>query len=189
MALPIIEIRLPDWVDEVVDFEHTYETDDERMTLAVELALHNTERWTGGPFGAAIFEVGTGRLVSVGVNLVVPNHNSMLHAEVVACMMAEARLQSFTLKVPSLPAHELVTSCEPCAMCLGATLWAGIRRIVCGATRTDAAEIFFDEGPVFPESWDYLRERGVEIVREVLRDEARTVLLRYAELSGTIYNG
>jgi tRNA(Arg) A34 adenosine deaminase TadA len=74
-------------------------------------------------------------------------------------------------------------------MCLGATLWAGILRIVCGATRADAAQIFFDEGPVFPESWDYLQARGVDVVREVLREEARAVLVRYAKLSGTIYNG
>ena len=62
-------------------------------------------------------------------------------------------------------------------------------RLVCGATRDDAAEIFFEEGPVFPQSWDYLRERGVDIVREVLRADARAVLIRYAQLSGTIYNG
>ncbi len=189
MVLPRIEIRLPAWVDQVVDFQRLYETAEQRMGLAIELALENTLRRTGGPFGACVFEIDTGRLVSVGVNLVVPSHNSMLHAEVVACMMAEARVGSYTLKAPALPAHELVTSCDPCAMCLGATLWAGILRIVCGATRADAAQIFFDEGPVFPESWDYLQARGVDVVREVLREEARTVLVRYAKLSGTIYNG
>jgi tRNA(Arg) A34 adenosine deaminase TadA len=186
--LPKIEIRLPAWTSDLVDFNRLYPTDEERMQLAIELSRENTERRTGGPFGAAVFETETGRLVSVGVNLVVPLNNSMLHAEVVAFMMAEASLASFTLKRSGMPAHELVTSCDPCAMCLGATLWAGVRRIVCGATRDDAAEILFDEGPVFPESWDYLGMRDIEIVREVLRAEARAVLVQYEQQSGTIYN-
>ena len=43
---------------------------------------------------------------------------------------------------------ELFTSCEPCAMCLGASLWSGVKRMVCGATKDDAQAIGFDEGKV-----------------------------------------
>jgi len=82
-----------------------------------------------------------------------------------------------------------VTSCEPCAMCLGATLWSGVRRLVFGATRDDAAKLEFDEGPVFPESYKYLEARGIEIVRGMLHDEAAAVLERYRALNGAIYNG
>jgi tRNA(Arg) A34 adenosine deaminase TadA len=74
-------------------------------------------------------------------------------------------------------------------MCLGATLWSGVRRLVFGATRDDAAKLAFDEGPVFPESYRYLEERGIEIVRGMLRDEAAAVLDRYRARSGVIYNG
>jgi tRNA(Arg) A34 adenosine deaminase TadA len=98
-------------------------------------------------------------------------------------------VQSFTLNAPHLPAHELVTSCEPCAMCLGATLWSGVRRLVYGAGREDAARLHFDEGPVFPQSYHYLEERGITIVRNLLRDEAVAVLGEYQAQSGTIYNG
>ena len=187
--LPRIEIALPDWIDDVVDFERTYDTIQDRMRLAIDLSRENILRSTGGPFGAAIFELESGRLISVGVNLVVPLNNSALHGEMVAFMLAQARLGTYSLNAPSLPAHELVTSCDPCAMCLGATLWAGVRRVVCGADRDDAGEIMFDEGPVFPESYDYLTARGFEIVHGVLRDEAREVLKLYAHKSGTIYNG
>jgi len=159
------------------------------MRLAITLSRENTVRGTGGPFGAGVFESGTGRLVSVGVNLVVPLRNSALHAEMVAFMMAEARLQSFTLHAEELPVHEIVTSCDPCAMCLGASLWSGVRRVVCGATRDDAGEIHFDEGPVFPASYEYLRARGIETIHGVLRDEAREVLALYANTRGKIYNG
>ena len=159
------------------------------MRLAIALSRENILRQTGGPFGAAIFESDSGRLISVGVNLVVPLNNSALHGEMVAFMTAQTRLGTFTLNAEGLPAHELVTSCDPCAMCLGATLWAGVRKVVCGASRDDAGEIFFDEGPVFPESYEYLRSRGIEVIHGVLRDEAREVLGLYAHRSGTIYNG
>jgi tRNA(Arg) A34 adenosine deaminase TadA len=83
----------------------------------------------------------------------------------------------------------MVTSCEPCAMCLGATLWSGVKRLVYGATREDASRLAFDEGPVFPESYRYLEARGLEIVRGVLRDEARGVLELYRATGGAVYNG
>ena len=187
--LPKIEIELPAWVADVVDFDRVYPSADDRMRLAIALSRENILRETGGPFGAAIFESESGRLISVGVNLVVPLNNSALHGEMVAFMTAQTRLGTFTLNAEGLPSHELVTSCDPCAMCLGATLWAGVRRVVCGASRDDAGEIFFDEGPVFPESYDYLRSRGIEVIHGVLRDEAREVLGLYARRSGTIYNG
>jgi tRNA(Arg) A34 adenosine deaminase TadA len=157
------------------------------MRLAIALARKNVESRTGGPFGAAIFECSSGRLVAGGVNLVLPMKNSMLHAEVVAIILAEHRLQSFTLGIESGTAHELVTSCEPCAMCLGAIHWSGVSSVVTGATKQDAEETRFEEGPVFPESYQYLEQRGVTITREVLREEARAVLRLYATMSGEIY--
>jgi tRNA(Arg) A34 adenosine deaminase TadA len=147
------------------------------------------DRGDGGPFGAAIFEADTGRLVSVGMNSVVRYNNCTLHGEMVAFMMAQRRVGSFTLSRPGLPVHELHTSCEPCAMCLGATLWSGVKRVVYGAAREDASRLNFEEGPVFPESYKYLEDRGITIVRNVLRDEARAVLDAYRAKSGKIYNG
>ncbi|MBI2407279.1 MAG: nucleoside deaminase [Gemmatimonadetes bacterium] len=183
-----VVVTLPDWVASVVDWGRSYATDEERMRFAIALSRLNVERGTGGPFGAAVFEQQSGQLVGVGVNSVVRLRNSSLHAEVVALMLAEQRRGSFTLSAPNLSRHELVTSCEPCAMCLGATLWSGVKRLVCGATRDDAMRLGFDEGPVFPASYDYLTHAGIEIVREVCRTDARAVLEQYAARSGPIYN-
>ena len=158
------------------------------MGVAIELARWNVLEETGGPFGAAVFERESGRLVGVGVNLVVPLANSALHAEMVAFMTAQARVGSYTLAGDGLPVHELATSCEPCAMCLGATLWSGVRRIICGATRDDALRLAFDEGPVFDASYAYLAQRGVVVEREVRRDEAAEVLALYRSRAGVIYN-
>jgi tRNA(Arg) A34 adenosine deaminase TadA len=101
--------------------------------------------------------------------------------------MAEARLQTHSLGAAGVPPHELVSSCEPCAMCLGATLWSGVRRLVAGATKADAESIGYDEGPVFPESYAYLERKGVEVVRGVRRDAARALFAAYAAAGGEIY--
>src|SRR5690606_6868226 len=158
--MPELTIACPAWVDDIIDFDARYTDDESRMRVAITCARENVIRGTGGPFGAAVFDE-TDRLVAVGVNLVVPLHNSCLHAEIVAFMMAQARVASYTLQRDDLPAHELYTSCEPCAMCLGAVLWSGVRRVVWSALREDAGRIQFDEGPVFAASYDYLRARGI----------------------------
>jgi tRNA(Arg) A34 adenosine deaminase TadA len=183
-----IEVGYPDWMKDAVDWDATYATDDRRMRLAIELARQNVLHGTGGPFGAAVFESVSGSLVSVGVNSVVRSNNSVLHAEVMAIMLAQHRVGSYTLHGSGLPQHEIVTSCDPCAMCLGAVLWSGVRRMVAGADRADASALNFDEGPVFPESYAYLDARGVAITRGVLRQEAAAVLELYRRQGGTIYN-
>ena len=183
-----VTIALPAWAGAAVDWERRYESDDDKMRVAIALSRINVEQDTGGPFGAAVFAPDTGRLVGIGVNSVVRLNSSTLHAEVVALMLAEQQLKSFSLAAPGLPRHELVTSCEPCAMCLGATLWSGVTRLVCGATRNDATRLGFDEGPVFNASYEYLEHAGIEIAREVCRAEARAVLELYRSRSGPIYN-
>jgi tRNA(Arg) A34 adenosine deaminase TadA len=183
-----LAIHLPDWVDDVVDWSRSYADDADRVRLAIALSRENVERRTGGPFGAAVFESATGALVAVGVNCVERLGNAVLHGEVVAIMFAQQRVGSFTLGGPNAPARELVSSCEPCAMCLGATLWSGVQRLVFAAAREDATALAFDEGPVFPESYAYLERRGLRIDREVLRSEAAAVLALYRDRGGLIYN-
>ncbi len=186
---PVVHVEYPSWTNSVVDWDRSYDSDEERMRLAIALSRANVEQGTGGPFGAAIFEAPTGRLVAIGMNSVVRLSNCTLHAEMVAFMMAQQRVGSFTLNAPNLPPHDLFTSCEPCAMCLGATLWSGVRRVVYGAAREDASLLKFEEGPVFPQSYQYLEDRGISIVRHVLREEARAVLQLYRARGGEIYNG
>jgi tRNA(Arg) A34 adenosine deaminase TadA len=173
------------WVGETIQLDAAYQTDEQRMRLAIGLATENVRRESGGPFGAAVFESDTGRLISVGVNSVTRLKCSVLHAEVVAIMLAQARLKSYSLR--SLK-HELVVSCEPCAMCLGAVLWSGVGRLVFGALREDAERLGFDEGPVFEQSYQYLEQRGLEVVRGVCRAEALEPLRLYKERGGLIYN-
>jgi tRNA(Arg) A34 adenosine deaminase TadA len=159
------------------------------MLFVIELAQKNISHGTGGPFGAAVFERATGKPVAVGVNLVVRSSCSHAHAEMVAIALAQHRIGSYTLSVPGSQEHELVTSCEPCAMCFGAIIWSGITRLVCGASSSDAQSAGFDEGPK-PQKWiEELEKRGIEVVTGVCKIEAERVLKNYIDAGGIIYNG
>ncbi len=191
MTEPMISaltITLPDWLKERLATPVQIQGDEARMRFVIELARANVAHRTGGPFAAAVFRSDDGMLVSAGVNSVTRLNNAALHAEVVALMFAQARVGSYTLRAAGA-SYDLVTSCEPCAMCLGAILWSGVQRLVCGATRDDAERVGFDEGPVFPESYAYLERRGITVVRQVLRAEAAEVLDRYLRSGGVVYNG
>jgi tRNA(Arg) A34 adenosine deaminase TadA len=185
-----IVLSLPDWAaDFLPPPDRLYASPEERMDLVLELARRNCRQQTGGPFAAAVFELESGRLVAVGLNLVVAAGCSVAHGELIALMLAQQRLGSFTLNAPGLPACDLVSSTEPCAMCLGALPWAGIRRLVCGARDEDARAIGFDEGDK-PDDWVRLLEaRHIAVLRDVRREVARQILIDYARSGGLIYNG
>ena len=188
MKIPAIKIELPVWVETFVEWEKQYKSDEDKMSLAIDLSLENVRQNTGGPFGAAIFEAESGRLLSVGMNQVVRLNNSNLHAEVLAIMTAQAVLGTFSLNSADSTKYELFSSCEPCCMCLGATLWSGVNRLVCAANKDDASQIGFDEGPVYESSYEYLEARGINVKRGFLRDEAVKAFDSYRKTGGVIYN-
>ncbi len=158
------------------------------MRFVLGLAEQNVVCGTGGPFAAAVFAGARFALVAVGVNIVLAARSSIAHAEMVALTMAQQRLGSHDLALTGRGHCELVTSVEPCAMCLGAIPWSGVRRLVCGARDGDARAIGFDEGQK-PRRWvEGLRERGVEVVRDVLRGESAALLETYRRRGGAIYN-
>jgi tRNA(Arg) A34 adenosine deaminase TadA len=167
----VISIVLPAWVKDMLAASVRYTSDEDKVGLAIELARLNVVNRTGGPFGAAVFATGGDRPIGVGVNLVESMHNSVLHAETVAFMHAERALGTHELS-----GHELFSSAEPCAMCLGATHWAGVERLVFAALREDATAVGYDEGPVFAESYDYLRARGLRVIAGLRRNESADVL-------------
>ena len=181
--------NLPAWAELTVRQQKTpLVSRMDRMRFVIRLAMENVERGTGGPFGAAVFEAKNGTLVSIGVNIVTIANCSHSHAEMVALASAQKELKNFDLGAPGFPEHELVTSCEPCAMCYGAIPWSGVRMLVCGARCEDAEAIGFDEGPK-PKAWaSALEARGISVTRDVCRKEAVSVLQEYKKRGGMIYN-
>jgi tRNA(Arg) A34 adenosine deaminase TadA len=188
MRFPSVAIQLPAWVDAFLSSTDLgFRGDEDRMRFVVDLARRNVEEGTGGPFAAAVFDA-EGHLIAPGVNMVVSTACSVLHAEIVALMIAQKVLGRYDISDGGRLRHDLFAAAEPCAMCFGAIPWAGVGRLVCGARDEDARGIGFDEGPKLPAWSRHLRTRGIEVVRDVLRREAVGVLGQYAAAGGIIYN-
>lgn len=181
-------LDLPQWLaDRLPQLVTTYATIEQRMELAIELSRLNVEHSTGGPFGAAIFDLNDGALVGVGVNSVERCHASMAHAEVMAITMAQAALHNFDLGADGRR-FQLVSSAEPCAMCLASIPWSGLREVICAARDEDVRAIGFDEG-CKPGFWiETLAHAGIHAQADLMRDQAIAVLQHYAAAGGTIYN-
>ena len=181
-----VHLTLPAWVHEHVDTARAYPGDAAKVALAIELSRRNVEAGSGGPFGAAVFNAGDDRIVSVGVNRVLPQSCSVAHAETMAYMLAQQRLQRARLNRDLdgnvVGRFVLATSSQPCCQCYGATVWAGIDRLLIGARSEDVMALTpFDEGPL-PEDWvGELQRRGIEVVRDLQRDAACEVLRAYGE--------
>ena len=179
--------ELPAWVEPfLADWLTPLSSNSERMQLAIALSRESVLQKTGGPFGAVVLREQTGELVSAGINLVTTAGLSIAHAEMVALSLAQLSMGQWNLS-HSGP-MQLVTSCEPCAMCFGALPWSGISSLVCGARKQDAEAAGFDEGDK-PGQWvRSLQRRGIEVERGVLRSEAAKVLAYYSDNGGQIYN-
>jgi len=184
-----ITLHSPAWLTAWVGaHSDSYKGASTRMRMVIELSSLNVEHQTGGPFGAAVFDKSTHRLISAGVNRVVPCSASIAHAEIMAITLAQQHFDSFDLSASGLPHCELVTSCEPCAMCFGALPWSGIRHLICAACDADARAIGFDEGPKLPDWGALLIQRGISVATGICRSEAVDVLQRYGAGNGPIYN-
>ena len=185
----MLTLKLPEWLVEFLSrAKGTYPGMDERMRFVIELSRLNVEHGSGGPFAAGVVHKQDGTMLAAGVNLVLSANCSVLHGEIVALILAQQKTGSFDLGAEGIGPYELVTSTEPCAMCLGAVQWSGVRGLVCGARGEDAERVGFDEGEK-PVGWkEALERRGISVIRDVCREEAATVLREYAESGGVLYN-
>jgi len=188
--LPVtLRLALPDWlVTLLAQPPPALASAEARMDFVLALARRNVASGTGGPFAAAVFERSSGRLVAAAVNLVVAGRCSPAHAEIVALALAQQAAGTHDLGAPGLPAMALAASTEPCAMCLGAIPWSGVRSLLCGARGADAEAIGFDEGDK-PADWPArLAARGITVHRDIRRDAAAAILRDYAAAGGPVYN-
>src|SRR5688572_14662653 len=134
------------------------------MREAIRLSIENVESGKGGPFAAVI--VKDGKIIASGVNEVTASNDPTAHAEVVAIRKACELLNSF-----QLDGCEIYTSCEPCPMCLGAIYWARPSKLFFANTKSDAAEILFDDQFIYEEIARPLTERKL-FTQQMMREEA-----------------
>lgn len=140
-------------------------TDEQKwLDLAIDLAVANVSAG-GGPFGAVVVRDGT--VIGEGANRVTLDLDPTAHAEVVAMRNACREVGDFALTGATLYA-----SCEPCPLCLSASLWARVDAIVHAADRHAAAAAGFDDAAFHglldptpePEAWP-MRRAQVHVVR------------------------
>ena len=135
--------------------------DDAFMRMALEEARAAAAEGNK-PFGAVI--VRDGQVAARGHNRVESDHDPTAHGEVVAIRAACRALQTTTLESATL-----YTTCEPCLMCTSAIMWAGIARVVIGATWADAPAFHPEKGSLLGMA-QHLRY-PFEYTAGVLRDE------------------
>ncbi|CDW52808.1 dCMP cyt deam 1 domain containing protein [Trichuris trichiura] len=112
------------------------------LLLACEEAEKGVQCGDGGPFGAAV--VKDGQIVAVGHNEVLKTNDPTAHAEVTVIRRAAAKLGTWQLSD-----CVLYSSCKPCPMCFGATLWSRLQRVYYCLDDCDAAEQGFDDSEFY----------------------------------------
>ena len=114
----------------------------EYMKIAKEIAENGMNHDEGGPFGAVILK--DGELIAVAHNTVIKTNDPTAHAEINAIRQASQKLQRFDLSDCIL-----VTSSEPCPMCLSAIIWANIHDVYYGTDLKDAENIGFRDQKIY----------------------------------------
>ncbi len=104
-----------------------------RMMELVRFTARTLPTASPVPFGASIVHSDTGDLLMQAVNGVRAENDPSCHAELRTVRKATRKLKS-----TSLSGYTMYTTCEPCPMCMASALWAGLDRVVFGATIEDA---------------------------------------------------
>jgi tRNA(Arg) A34 adenosine deaminase TadA len=183
-------LTMPEWaVTDLKALPTHFPTLEARMEAVIRFSRLNFERGTGGPFAAGVFERDSGKLIVIGVNRVLASTCSSAHAEVMTLSLAQKLLGTYDLGGAAQPAHQLVVNWLPCAMCFGATLWSGIRSLVIAGSGPQLEQITgFDEGPIHPDWEGELAKRGVDLVNNVLTEQALQVFRDFAASGAVVYN-
>lgn len=151
------------------------------LLRAIDLARQARARGDN-PFGAVLVDA-DGRVLLEGANTVMTERDCTGHAETNLLREASRR------HTPEVLARcTLYASTEPCAMCAGATVWSGVRRVVFALSSEELGEL---AGPALPALRMSCREvfarasEPTEVVGPVPLSEARAVHEGYwASLSG-----
>lgn len=111
---------------------------DHYFDLASKATIVGMEKGEGGPFGATI--VKDGEIIAAVGNTCLLDTDPSAHAEMVAVREACKKLGTMDLS-----GCEVYATCEPCPMCVGAMMWANIKKVYFSSTRVDAAEHGFSD--------------------------------------------
>lgn len=144
----------------------------DHMNEAIKEAYTGIHAHHGGPFGTVI--VKDGKIVGRGHNRVLLKRDPTCHGEIEAIRDACANLGTHDLS-----GCTLYTTAEPCPMCLGAILWANIRKLYYGCHRKDTDQIGFRDDAFY----DHLDGKNQLLeISEVGRDACLGLFEDYVNL-------
>ena len=172
-------VAYPPWLLDIVAPGQVYPSDEAIMRRAIALTLAALQHNQGGPFGA-IIATEPGEIVAVAHNEVQQALDPTAHAEIVAIRRAAYALTRLSLDEAYGARLRLFTTCEPCAMCVGALFWARMPTVIAATRKADAQAAgmrqefvvatarFFEQAQMTYRP-DFLRQEGLEIFREFRR--------------------
>ncbi len=144
------------------------------MREALQLAKRGMQIG-GGPFGAVVARDGV--IVARGMNESRPRNDPTAHAEIMAI-----RAAGETLGRRNMEDCALYSSCEPCPMCLAASYWAQIPRVIYSCTSADAEAAGFPDTAILAELRRAPAERRIHELGTVLRSEGLRVFEQWSSL-------
>jgi tRNA(Arg) A34 adenosine deaminase TadA len=107
--------------------------DEARLKALVKFTALSFKTSRPVPFGALIVHTRSGEALTRARNSVALENDPSAHAELRSVRLACKKRKSY-----SLAGYTLYSTCEPCPMCMANALWAGLDRVVYGATIEDA---------------------------------------------------
>jgi tRNA(adenine34) deaminase len=137
-----------------------------RMAEIIRYTARTLDTPTPVPFGALIVETTSNTLLMHCVNAVRTENDPSSHAEVRCIRKASRKIEN-----PSLKGYTLYTTCEPCPMCMSTALWAGLDRLVYGATIEDANR-HCNQIHIAAEEVNRRSDMPIQLAGPILRDEA-----------------
>ena len=150
------------------------------MRLAADKARTTMRDNAGGPFGATI--VKDGEIIAVSSNSVLGSHDPTAHAEVNAIREACKKLGTH-----DLTGCEIYATGYPCPMCMGAIIWANIKKVYVSGLPEDAENIGFRDDYIYRFIKDDLEDVSVCEIKNLDRNIAKELYNEYAEHQKTIY--
>jgi tRNA(adenine34) deaminase len=151
------------------------QNDDQWMRLAIAQALEGIQQKGGAEVGCVILKNGV--VLQRAHNEVELRKDPTAHAEMVAI-----RGLCKELGTPDLSGCTLFCTLQPCGMCSLACIWAGISRIVYGATRASVNSVYFETRHA--NTSDFIRDcfrNDLEILGGVLETECSSLYAKPEE--------
>lgn len=153
----------------------------EAMNQAIEQARKTMNENIGGPFGAAIVSP-EGEIVAVSSNRVLGDHDPTAHAEITTIREACKKLGTH-----DLTGYTMYATGYPCPMCLGAIIWANIKKCYFGCRPADADSIGFRDAFIYDFINGGLADKNVLDLAEIQREDCLKLFEEYHEKEKEMY--